>query len=72
MPAKILKGFGDYLTVHWKKSKKFPYGSISVAHRKNLCDGSLRSKNLLNKEVLMNAEGINTICKVVCQGIVHV
>jgi len=68
MAPRVKKGFGDYLTVHWKKCKKFPLGSISVTTRKHLCDGSLKLQNLLNTEVMLNAEGVQTLAKVVFQG----
>jgi len=67
MPPKV-RGYGDFLTVHWRKSEKFPHGSISVTTRKNLCDGSLKYQNLLNKKVMLNAEGVKTEGKVVFQG----
>jgi len=68
MPPKILRGLGDFLTVHWPKSKKFPHGAISVASRKNICDGTLRTKNVLGLSLLIDAEGVPTQGKVVCQG----
>lgn len=68
MPPRIMKGYGEYLTVHWKKSQEFPHGSISVTSGKNLCDGTLKYQNLLNTEVLMKVEGKQLMCKVVFQG----
>jgi len=67
-PRQQKQVFGDYLTVHWKKTEKFPHGSISVARRSHLIDGTLKYEDLLNKKVMINAEGTPMEAKVVFQG----
>jgi len=64
-----MRGLGYYLAVHWPKSKKYPRGAISVAPRKNICDGTYRTKNVQEVSLLIDAEGVPTLGKVVCQGI---
>jgi len=70
MPPRPVKknDFGDYLTIYWKRSAKFPNGSISVTKRSNLVDGNLKFQNLLNKKVMVYAEGTPMQATVAYQG----